>query len=145
MPQLSLSRHVSFSPGQMFSLVVDMDSYPDFVPNCSDMEVEKSHDQDDVLIARMAVQLGPVKQSYTSRVLVDSEAKTIQSLSEDGPFYHLDSRWSFVREGDGTRVLLDIEFEFANRLLAAAAEPIFVQKQDEILDAFMCEAKRRFA
>ena len=38
----------------------------------------------------------------------------------------------------------DISFHIANPLLAAVAEPAFAAKQDEIMDAFVEEADRRY-
>ena len=62
----------------------------------------------------------------------------------DGPFAYLDSKWSFEPEGAGTRVRFDIDFKISNPLLAAVAEPAFAAKQNEIMDAFVEEADRRF-
>ena len=145
MPELKFSRTVPFSPQQMLKLVSDMDSYPDFVPNCSAMEL--SAEEGEPLAscdARMHVKFGPVNQSYTSRVTIDEEALSVHSRALDGPFSYLDSLWEFVPEGEGTRVKLSIDFEISNPLLAAVAEPAFADKQSEILDAFLAEARRRY-
>jgi len=142
MPELKFSRTVDFSPEQMLRLVSDMGSYPAFVPNCSAMEVSAGHNG--VCEARMHVQFGPVSQSYTSRVDINEEALSVHSKALDGPFSHLDSLWEFVPEGEGTRVKLSIDFEISNPLLAAVAEPAFADKQEEILEAFLAEANRRY-
>ncbi len=142
MPELKFSRIVEFSPEQMLRLVSDMDSYPDFVPNCSAMEVSAGHNG--VCEARMHVQFGPVSQSYTSRVAINEEALSVHSRALDGPFSYLESLWRFAPEREGTRVRLEINFEISNPLLAAVAEPAFADKQSEILDAFLAEAKRRY-
>ena len=142
MPLLKFSRTVDFSPEQMLRLVSDMDSYPDFVPNCSAMEVSAGHKG--VCEARMHVQFGPVSQSYTSRVDINEEALSVHSRALDGPFSYLESLWRFAPEGEGTLVNLEIDFEISNPLLAAVAEPAFADKQSEILDAFLDEAKRRY-
>lgn len=142
MPDLFLERHVPHLPQRMFDLVSDLDSYPRFIPNCSAMEV-----RDDVggaLLARMTVQFGPIKQAYTSRVVADPAALTISAKAVDGPFAYLDSKWSFAPEGQGTRIRFDIDFKISNPLVASVAEPAFAAKQDEIIDAFVDEADRRF-
>jgi len=146
MPKLSFDRQVPFSPQQMLGLVADLESYPDFVPNCSSMKVMRDSGQSaDVRMARMAVRFGPIKQAYTSRVTIDPTDHTIDATAVDGPFSHLDSTWQFTPEGDHTRVRFDIDFGISNPLIAAIAEPAFAAKQDEILDAFMAEAARRYA
>lgn len=142
MPKLSFDRHVPFSPAQMLALVADIQSYPQFVPNCSDMEVRS--EPDGAQLARMGIQFGPIAQAYTSRVEVNEKAGTISAQALDGPFSHLDSQWRFVAEGEGTEVRFDIDFGFSNPLISAVAEPAFAAKQDEILDAFIAEARRRY-
>jgi coenzyme Q-binding protein COQ10 len=145
MPELSLERHVPYPPERMYALVNSLEDYPRFLPNCRDMRVKRdSGAVSDVRYARMTIGFGPVTQAYTSRVEADPEAHTITARAVDGPFSHLDSKWRFVPEGAGTRVRFDISFHIANPLLAAVAEPAFAAKQDEIMDAFVEEADRRY-
>ncbi|MCC0023442.1 MAG: type II toxin-antitoxin system RatA family toxin [Hyphomicrobiaceae bacterium] len=141
MTQISFSRHVPFSPEQMLELVARVEDYPDFVPNCSDMSVTRSPAlADNQCDARMSVQYGPVSGAYTSRVTVDRSNMTVSAKSLDGPFAHLDSKWTFIAEGTGTEIHFDIDMAFSNRFLASVAEPLFARKQEEIIDAFVKRA-----
>ncbi|MEP7240191.1 MAG: type II toxin-antitoxin system RatA family toxin [Devosia sp.] len=145
MPDLFFERHVPHLPDRMFDLVSDLASYPKFLPNISGMEVKRdSSDPGDVSLAKMTVQFGPVKQAYTSRVEANRADHTIVAKAVDGPFAYLDSKWTFTPEGEGTRVRFDIDFKIANPLIAAVAEPAFAAKQEQIMDAFVDEADRRF-
>ncbi len=146
MPKLSFERRVAHSAEQMLSLVADMRSYPDFVPNCTAMTVhdEKAEGSEVRQLATMTAQLGPLTQAYTSKVVTDRDAGLITTDAIDGPFSHLSGRWSFTPDGSGAFVRFDIDFGFANRLVAAVAEPAFGAKQSEIMDAFLREADRRF-
>ena len=142
---LFLERHVPHLPERMFDLVADLESYPRFVPNCSDMQVKRdSGAEGDVRFAKMTIKVGPLTQSYTSRVVADRKAMTIRAKAVDGPFAYLDSNWTFEKEGEGTRVKFDIDFKISNPVIALAAEPAFAAKQDQIIDAFVDEAERRF-
>lgn len=145
MKKLFFERHVPHLPERMYALVADLENYPRFVPNCKAMQVKRDlSTTEDVRFARMTIMFGPVTQSYTSRVVANPTALTITAHAVDGPFGFLDSRWTFEREGMGTRVRFDIAFKFSNALIAAVAEPAFAAKQDEIMDAFMDEADRRY-
>lgn len=145
MPDLFFERHVPHLPERMYELVADLENYPRFIPNCKAMEVKQDRGQSgDVRFARMTIKFGPLTQSYTSRVISDPAAMTISAHAVDGPFSYLDSKWTFEREGQGTRIKFDIDFKFNNPLVATIAEPAFAQKQDEIMDAFVDEADRRF-
>ncbi|MEQ1769034.1 MAG: type II toxin-antitoxin system RatA family toxin [Devosia sp.] len=142
---LFLERHVPHLPDRMFSLVNDLETYPRFIPNCLDMQVKRDSGAGaDVRFARMTIKAGPFTQSYTSRVEADPKARTIVAKAVDGPFAYLDSKWTFEPEGEGTRVRFDIDFKISNPLIAVAAEPAFASKQDQIIDAFVDEANRRF-
>ena len=145
MPDLFFERHTPHLPQRMYDLINDLEAYPRFIPNCKAMSVvpDPTHGPDSVL-ARMTIIFGPLTQSYTSRVVSDPAALTIVAKAVDGPFSYLDSKWSFEREGQGTRVRFDIDFKISNPLIAAVAEPAFAAKQDQILDAFVAEADRRF-
>lgn len=146
MPKLAFERHVRHSATQMLSLVSDMSSYPGFVPNCTAMSVrdKPARVAGACHLATMTARLGPFTQTYTSEVQINPEAGTITARAIDGPFSHLDSKWQFAGEGEGTRVRFDIDFAFNNPLVSAVAEPAFAAKQTEIMDAFVSEADRRF-
>jgi coenzyme Q-binding protein COQ10 len=142
MKSLNFERHVAFSPDEMFSLVSDLESYPSFVPNCKGMEVEAA--ADNVKMARMTLEFGPIDQSYTSRVELDDAARTIEAKASDGPFDYLNSMWRFEPEGTGTTVRFHMEYKMNNPLLAAIAEPMLAANQEDVVNAFIEEAGRRF-
>lgn len=145
MPKIDFERHVRHSPDDMLELIADVQSYPEFVPNCTAMQTAPLQDEPDGCLARMHIKFGPVSQSYESRVVTDRQARTVTATAtESGLFKHLDTRWSFVPEGEGTRIRFDIDFSIANRLIAAIAEPAFAAKQEEVVDAFLAEADRRY-
>jgi coenzyme Q-binding protein COQ10 len=145
MPDLFFERHVPHLPERMYELVNGLEDYPRFLPNVSAMQVKRDRGvPGDVRYAKMTLRFGPVTQAYTSRVEADAKARTIAAKAVDGPFSYLDSKWCFEPEGQGTRVRFDINFKISNALIAAVAEPAFAAKQDEIMDAFVDEADRRF-
>ena len=145
MPDLFFERHVPHLVDRMFDLVNDLESYPRFIPNCKAMDVKRDGGAvGDVRFAKMTIQFGPVTQAYTSRVEADRTAHTIIAKAVDGPFSYLDSKWTFEPEGAGTRIRFDIDFKISNPVIASVAEPAFAAKQDEIMDAFVDEAARRF-
>ncbi len=130
---------------RMFDLVNDLEDYPRFLPNVKDMQVTRDTGAEgDVRFARMTIQFGPVSQAYTSKVVASRSDHTITATSNDGPFAYLNSKWTFEPEGEGTRIRFDIDFKIANPLIATVAEAAFSAKQEQIVDAFIDEADRRF-
>lgn len=142
MTRIDFSRQVLFTAEQMLELVADVNSYPDFVPNCEDMTVRRDDEMlPDTYVATMSVRFGPVAGEYTSNVTVDRESKTISAEAIDGPFGHMDSKWTFSPLDEGSEIRFDIDFSFSNPFLAAVAEPLFADKQEEVIDAFVERAR----
>lgn len=143
--QRSFTRSVPHSADQMLALVADVESYPRFIPHCESMDVLRdSIDPETRFAARMAIRFGPIAQAYTSRIEVDPEAMTLKADAMDGPFSHLHSIWHFEPQGEGAKIRFDIDFRIANPLIRSVAEPAFAAKQEEIIDAFVVEAGRRY-
>ena len=143
--KLTFKRKVPHSAGQMLSLVADVDSYPRFIPHCERMEVDRNaRDPENRFDARMHIRFGPIFQAYTSQITVDRTQCTLSAHAVDGPFSHLDSIWRFIPADDHTDIAFDIDFKIANPLIRTVAEPAFAAKQEEIMDAFIAEAQRRF-
>ena len=69
---------------------------------------------------------------------------TVTAKSEDDPFSYLESEWKFTETDTGTHVDFVVDFQMRNRLLAAIAEPLFADKQREIVDAFMAQAEKLY-
>ncbi len=137
-------QHMPHLPELMYRLVADLQSYPRFIPNCSEMVLRPDPSHPESVLARMTISFGPVTQGYTSRVTADPEQRIIRARAVDGPFAYLDSEWRFEPEGQGTRVRFEIDFKISNPFIAAVAEPAFAAKQEEIMRAFADEADRRY-
>jgi coenzyme Q-binding protein COQ10 len=145
MPDLFFERHVPHLAEPMFDLVSDLEDYPRFLPYVKDMHVKRDDTAEgDVRLARMTIQFGPISQAYTSRVEASRTDHTITAKAVDGPFAYLNSKWTFEPEGEGTRIRFAIDFKISNPLIATVAEQAFAAKQEEIMDAFVDEADRRF-
>ena len=141
----TFERHVPHTAAQMLALVADVERYPEFIPHCDRMEVRRSAEAPEKKFdARMHIRFGPIAQAYTSRITVDPDAQTLAARAVDGPFSHLDSIWRFAETASGTVITFDIDFKIANPLIRSVAEPAFAAKQEEIMDAFVAEAKRRY-
>ncbi|GHA11772.1 ubiquinone-binding protein [Devosia pacifica] len=136
-------RHVPHLPEKMLELVADLESYPEFIPNCRSMKVRPA-EKENARFATMTLSFGPITQGYTSRVTKNTDDNTITAKATDGPFAYLDSVWRFEKEGMGTRVRFELDFKISNPFIAAVAEPAFAAKQEEIMNAFVEEADRRY-
>jgi ribosome-associated toxin RatA of RatAB toxin-antitoxin module len=63
----------------------------------------------------------------------------------EGPFRSLDGTWTFTPIGTaGTRIDLDMKFEFANPLAAMLFGKAFERSIGELIDAFVIRAREMY-
>lgn len=144
MPQFEVARVVRHSPEQMFDLVADVEKYPEFVPLCERLKVRQRRviDGREVLIADLTAGYGPVNETFTSRVTLDRPQLVIAVEYIDGPFRHLDNRWTFRPAADGCEVDFWISYEFKSRMLSALMGSMFDKAFRKFSTAFEARADR---
>jgi coenzyme Q-binding protein COQ10 len=92
-------------------------------------------------MAEMAVGYGALREKYTSRVLLDPAARTIDVAQTTGPFRQLENHWRFTPEPAGCKVDFSLSYEFRNRILNAVAGAAFGKVYVKMADAFEARAK----
>ncbi|WP_106475806.1 type II toxin-antitoxin system RatA family toxin [Phytohalomonas tamaricis] len=134
MPKVNRSALVRHSDQAMFDLVNDFESYPQFLPGCRRarlLEREQSY-----LIGELTLAKGGIEQSFVTRNDL-YEPHCIELSLVDGPFKRLSGQWLFTSLGEDTcKVALELEFEFANRLIGMAFSRLFNQMAGQLVDAF---------
>lgn len=129
MPQFSTKRRARHTAGEMFDLVADVERYPDFVPLCRALKVKSRTPKGEgveVLIADMTVAYKLIRETFTSRVTLDKSKFEILVEYLNGPFSHLQNRWSFRPLGEqACEIEFFIEYEFRSRVLAALMGAMF--------------------
>jgi ribosome-associated toxin RatA of RatAB toxin-antitoxin module len=131
---------VSYTAAQMFDLVNDVASYPQFLPWCTGSRVEEAGNGERV--ASLKIARGVLHTEFTTRNLLQPHSEIMMHLV-DGPFRRLSGQWLFAPIGDrGSRVSFRVEFEFKNPLTAAAFNSVFETLCGTIVDAFVLRARK---
>lgn len=128
MAQFERVHPVPYSARQMFDLVADVEQYPQFLPLCEALVVRERRAKGDVelLVASMTVGYKAIRETFTTRVLLNPPALAIDVSYVDGPFKRLDNRWRFVETGPGKcDVHFDIDYEFSSRMLSMVMGAMF--------------------
>jgi ribosome-associated toxin RatA of RatAB toxin-antitoxin module len=140
--EIRRSALVTFSPTQMFDLVIDVERYPQFLPWVAAAELHAKTAGD--LLASMEMQRGGVRERFTTRNEFDRPSFMTMRLVQ-GPFRLLEGRWSFAPIGAaGTRVELEMRFEFANPVVAMLFGKSFEQSCGTLIDAFIARARQLY-
>ena len=131
---------VTFTAAQMFALVDDVARYPEFLPWCAGATVQTVSGIE--RIATISVARGVLKTRFTTRNLLTPDESILMQLV-DGPFSDLTGEWRFDAIGErGSRVHFRVEFEFKNRLTAAAFNAVFEALCSSIVEAFVARARQ---
>ena len=148
MPTFRTSHIVNHTPQQMFDLVADMESYPQFVPLCQSLKVRRrfiTPGGAETALADMTVGYKSIREKMTTRVVLDRQALRITSEYVDGPFSHLENMWSFAdAEGGKCRIDFYIAYEFRSRTLATLMGSMFDTAFRKFASAFEDRADQVF-
>jgi coenzyme Q-binding protein COQ10 len=140
MPSFHTTHRVRHGASQMFELVADIESYPRFVPLCRALRVRRRDESDGklTLIADMEVGYKAIRETFTSRVTCERSASKILVEYIDGPFKHLENRWSFQDRDEGRACLVDfgIAYEFKSRALGLVMGGLFDAAFRKFVKAF---------
>jgi len=151
MPRFETTRPVAHSAETMFDLVADIERYPEFVPMCESLVIRRRQPNatgGEVLVADMAIGYRMIREIFTTRVEIDPGAKAegrpkrILVSYIDGPFRHLENRWTFLPEenGMGCKVLFFIDYEFKSRIFQLLAGAVFETVFRKMAEAFEARA-----
>jgi ribosome-associated toxin RatA of RatAB toxin-antitoxin module len=131
-----------FSADEMFSLVTDVDRYPQFLPWCDQASVLSREEQ--AMTARVGISFGGIRQSFTTRN-AHRPGRQIHMELVEGPFSKLEGQWDFTPLGDGQRackVEFSLRYDFNSVALAAIVGPVFDRIAGSLVDAFVKRANQ---
>lgn len=145
MPSFSNTKRVNHSAENMYKLIADVEQYPQFLPLCEALVVKSSMNNNgkDILIADMTVAYKIVRETYTSRVVLDHDQKRVFVESITGPFDHLDNRWTIKEVSPHScDVVFYIDYEFKSRPLQLLMGSMFDYAFHKFSDAFVERADK---
>lgn len=150
MPKFETIRPVRHSPQVMFDLVADIERYPEFVPMCEALHVRRRSENGanegdghkiETLLADMSIGYKMIRETFTTRVELDRAANQIRVTYVDGPFKHLENRWTFLARADGgADVKFFIDYEFKSRTFQMLAGAVFEKVFRKMAEAFETRA-----
>lgn len=134
---------VKFSAQQMFDLVNDVESYPQFLPWCGGSRILKR--DTDFYEAELLIAKAGFHKTFSTRNAVDQGGRMTISLL-NGPFSSLEGVWNFMplRE-DASKITLDLEFEMSGVLANLAFGAVFHQICNTMVSSFTTRAKQVYA
>jgi ribosome-associated toxin RatA of RatAB toxin-antitoxin module len=132
-----------YSAQEMFALVTDVASYPEFLPWCDRAAVL---DQDERgMDAEVGIAFGGIHQTFTTRN-DHVPGREVRMTLVKGPFSRLDGQWKFIPLGGdeqrACKVELEMHYGFDNAALSALVGPVFDKIAGSLVDAFVKRAEQ---
>ena len=146
MTSVQTTKLIGYPWSDLFNLVLDVKSYPQFVPHCHHVSLlsrKTSEPGKTVIVSRMTVGFSAFEVGYSNRTTGDAIGRQISIDAADGPLRYLTALWRFEPQDEThTRVHFSVSYEFSNPVLAAVASRVFAAMFGRILDAFERRAGR---
>ena len=134
MPRHSETKHLPYSPEQLFDLVADVARYDEFLPWVVAVRVRSSSELETV--ADLVVGFNAFKERFTSRVRKERPGRIMVDYLE-GPLKFLHNEWRFEPAADGgTDVHFSVDFAFKSRLFESLAGAMFDRALRRMTGAF---------
>lgn len=142
MKKIARTALLPYSAQQVYNIVNDVKSYPEFLPWCGGSEVISESEYE--MQAGVTIAKAGIKQTFvTKNHLVPGQR--IEMHLVDGPFKSLKGEWDFkVLDVDACKIQFEVEFE-VNNLLGAAIGPLFEQIASTMVDSFCERAKQVYS
>jgi coenzyme Q-binding protein COQ10 len=134
MPKKLYSISIKHSPDELFDLVADIESYPEFLPWVNAARILER--KDNFIIAELMIKYNIFRSKYTSKVRLIPKKEIIVELV-DGPFKYLHNHWKFK---DG-KVSFMLDFELKSKLLESMITQEFDHYNNKMMDAFLKRAE----
>jgi coenzyme Q-binding protein COQ10 len=138
MPTHSETKFLPYTAQQMYDLVADVGSYPQFLPWCAAARVRRRTptSEGEVMEADLVISFKVFRERFGSRVVLRPERHEIDTEYIDGPFKYMKSTWSFSEAEGGCEVSFFVDFEFRNRVLQGIIGVVFNEAMQRIVRAF---------
>jgi len=136
---VSRSALLPFSARQMYSIITDVRSYPDFLNWCDSVDVTSESNTE--MIAKLTVAYGKLKFAFSTRnTQIECESVSMKLVS--GPFSSLDGRWQIQSlSEDACKVSLTMDFNFESPLTQGLFGRVFQSVISTQFEAFQQRAK----
>ena len=138
MPHFVDKKLMPYTQKQLFDMVADVESYPEFLPWCMDARVYNI--KDGQFDADLIIGFKAFKERFTSRVTLDCPNGLDVNYIK-GPMRELYNHWRFVKADGGTMVDFEVNFEFKSKLLGKLIGPVFGEATERMIGAFETRAK----
>ena len=121
---------------KLFDIVIDIESYPEYIPWCTRMVVNERKDSE--IYADMYVQYKFIlAQKFRSHVKFNLNNLTIETHYIEGPLKDLTTNWKFEEiDSNKSKIIFKVNFEFKNFIHQKVAETFYPLIENKMINSF---------
>ncbi|MAR56240.1 MAG: ubiquinone-binding protein [Rickettsiales bacterium] len=136
------TKRYPYTPEQLFDLVADVGSYPEFIPWVKGARITEHTETR--FVAELIVRFKGITETYASEVVLN-RPKSVDVALVRGPFNHLENHWRFTpTEDGGCEIDFKVAFEFKNIVLDTLIGALFARATEKMIDAFSERAEQLY-
>ncbi len=144
MPTHAERKILPYTAVQLYELVADVESYPQFLPWCKACRIKRTEKQNRIKFADLTIGYKMFQEKFGSKVLL-SPYSNIRVEYLDGPLKHLSNQWVFIQNGDGSCTIdFYVDFEFHNPFLKQIVNLFFNEAVKRMVSAFEDRARQLY-
>ncbi|GAA3877146.1 type II toxin-antitoxin system RatA family toxin [Celeribacter arenosi] len=138
MPTHHEKKKLPYSAQQMYDLVADVESYPQFLPWNAAARIRSREDMGDheLMMADLVISFKVFRETFGSCVRLYPDERHIKTEYLDGPFRYMKSWWKFHDDPGGCEIEFFVDFEFKNAILQSVIGVVFNEAMQRIVRAF---------
>lgn len=142
MPRVVKRAQVPYSPDQMFALVNDVESYPEFLHWCRDARIVSRFENG--VEAALDIGIRGIHKTFRTRNTLlppgDGAPGRIDIALVSGPFRKLEGAWTFTATEGGCEVRVDLDYEISSMPLGTIFSAVFEEIARSQINAFVRRA-----
>lgn len=131
---------VPFTAQQMYDLVLEIESYPEYLPFCEGLSVisRVPTGEGETIIADMKIGYKQFTETYRSEIITTPSQHRIDVACAEGPLKTLENIWIFTDiEGQAAcNIDLCLGYVFRNPLMQLAMNSVLDKASNKFLKAF---------
>ena len=133
---------ISHSAVKLFNIVLDIESYPEYIPWCTKMVINQRKKNE--IYADMYVKYKFIlTQKFGSHIKFDKTNLTIETSYIEGPLTDLTTKWKFEEiDKKKSKIFFDVNFKFKNFLHQKVAETFYPLIENKMIDSFKKRADK---
>lgn len=146
MQTVKKSALVPFPCAEMYSLVTDVQAYPDFINWCDSAKIlsTQSNAESETVVAQVGINYQGFKKTFTTtNTNIANRCIEIRlHKSSEKMLKHLEGVWRFHDLGEGTKIELEMQFDLAGAFFNQMLGAVFTEIVSSQLDAFVARAEQ---